>query len=223
MDRFIPLLAILFVSFLAIQSKMAKAAQAKCADVTSAVKIQDGVYVRPSNNGIIFEDENIANIGFIIGDKAIAVIDTGLFYGHEDIKGNKRILPGFDFISDVRTAKDGDGIDNDPTDPGTGSEPNTCPTRGAEQDGWHGTHVAGLAGAVGRQAHGAGLILQGGLDGLPDPPHGVGHEAELTAFVETACRGDQPHIAFGDQVHVAQAAVQIAFGHANDKTQIGSG
>lgn len=79
----------------------------------------------------------------------IAVIDTGLYYDHEDIKGNKRILPGFDFISNPRTAKDGDGIDNDPTDPGTGSPAGTCPGRGVHRDSWHGTHVAGLAGAVG--------------------------------------------------------------------------
>ena len=79
----------------------------------------------------------------------IAVIDSGLYYDHEDIKNNKRLLPGFDFITNIRNAKDGDGVDNDPSDPGTGSEQGTCPTRGAEQDGWHGTHVAGLAGAVG--------------------------------------------------------------------------
>ncbi|MCF6199617.1 MAG: S8 family peptidase [Hyphomicrobiaceae bacterium] len=79
----------------------------------------------------------------------VAILDTGLYYEHEDIKNNPRILPGYDFISDPRNAKDGDGIDNDPSDPGTGSEKGTCASRSAEVDGWHGTHVAGLAGAMG--------------------------------------------------------------------------
>ena len=79
----------------------------------------------------------------------VAILDTGLYYQHEDIKNNQRILPGYDFISDPRNAKDGDGIDNDPSDPGTGSQKGTCASRSAETDGWHGTHVAGLAGAMG--------------------------------------------------------------------------
>lgn len=48
-----------------------------CKDVVPAVQIHAGVYVRPSNDGIIFENKNIANIGFIVGEKEIAVIDSG--------------------------------------------------------------------------------------------------------------------------------------------------
>lgn len=48
-----------------------------CENFKAAIKVQDGVFVRPGNDGIIFEDKNIANIGFIVGEEAIAVIDTG--------------------------------------------------------------------------------------------------------------------------------------------------
>ena len=48
-----------------------------CENIKTVVEVQNGVFVRPGNDGIIFEDKNIANIGFIIGEKAIAVIDTG--------------------------------------------------------------------------------------------------------------------------------------------------
>ncbi len=48
-----------------------------CKNIKAAVEIQKGIFVRPGNNGIIFEDKNIANIGFIVGEQTIAVIDTG--------------------------------------------------------------------------------------------------------------------------------------------------
>ena len=51
------------------------------------IEVQKGVYVRPSKNGVVFEDENIANIGFIVGEEAVAVIDTG-----GSIKEGKRLL-----------------------------------------------------------------------------------------------------------------------------------
>ena len=37
-------------------------------------------YVRPGHHGLIFESEDIANIGFIVGSKCVAVIDTGGSY-----------------------------------------------------------------------------------------------------------------------------------------------
>ena len=62
--------------FIALQSTAAKA-PLNCENIKAAVEVQNGVFVRPGNYGIIFEDKNIANIGFIVGEKAIAVIDTG--------------------------------------------------------------------------------------------------------------------------------------------------
>jgi serine protease len=77
----------------------------------------------------------------------VAVIDTGI-RPHVDLAG--RILSGFDFISDVTTANDGGGRDNDASDPG-----DWC---GADTSSWHGTHVAGTIGANGNNATGVAGI-----------------------------------------------------------------
>ena len=45
----------------------------------------------------------------------VAVLDTGIT-AHPDLLG--RVLPGYDFVSDVDYANDGDGRDADPSDPG---------------------------------------------------------------------------------------------------------
>lgn len=91
------------------------------------------------------------------GDSAIvvAVIDTGIL-PHTDLAG--RTLPGYDFISDARTANDGDGRDADPTDPGdwiTATESAGTDATGGYYSGcaasnstWHGTHVAGTLAAA---------------------------------------------------------------------------
>lgn len=72
----------------------------------------------------------------------VAVIDTGIT-NHSDLNAN--ILPGFDFLSDVNTAKDGNGRDADPSDPGDST---------TGQSSWHGTHVAGTVVAVTNNAKG---------------------------------------------------------------------
>ena len=83
------------------------------------------------------------------GDPSIvvAVIDTGILPDHEDITGSPNIVPGFDMISDPFIANDGDGRDNDPTDPGDAVAANECGfPHDASSDSWHGTHVAGTVG-----------------------------------------------------------------------------
>jgi serine protease len=75
----------------------------------------------------------------------IAVIDTGIL-NHADLSG--RFLAGYDFITDVQAANDGDGRDPDPSDPGDWVTLNECPERPAPRNSsWHGTHVAGTIGA----------------------------------------------------------------------------
>ncbi|MDX2006763.1 MAG: hypothetical protein SFU83_15940 [Meiothermus sp.] len=50
----------------------------------------------------------------------VAVVDTGIFAAHPDFAG--KLLPGYDFISSVSSAGDGDGRDPNPEE----SSPNGC-------------------------------------------------------------------------------------------------
>ena len=92
----------------------------------------------------------------------VAVLDTGITR-HPDL--DSKVLPGYDFVSDVGAANDGNGRDSDPSDPGdaiSAAEANDA--NGAffhcgdpDQSGnlvlaapssWHGTQTAGLIGAA---------------------------------------------------------------------------
>lgn len=66
----------------------------------------------------------------------VAVIDTGIT-SHPDLMS--RVVNGYDMVSDVRNANDGDARDANPNDPG-GDLPQN-------QSSWHGTHCAGTIGA----------------------------------------------------------------------------
>ena len=78
----------------------------------------------------------------------VAIIDTGLVASHQDL-ARDRILPGYDFISLDLVANDGDGRDGDPTDPGDATAAGLCFAGSrATASTWHGSHVAGIAGAV---------------------------------------------------------------------------
>ncbi|MCG3139062.1 MAG: hypothetical protein HJJLKODD_02940 [Phycisphaerae bacterium] len=70
-------------------------------------------------------------------DIVVAVVDTGVLMSHPDMQG--RISEGYDFISDVDTANDGDGIDPDADDPGDSLSGSSS---------FHGTHTAGTIGAA---------------------------------------------------------------------------
>jgi serine protease len=81
----------------------------------------------------------------------VAVVDTGITE-HAEFSG--RTVPGYDFVSDINTANDGDGRDNDPRDPGdwvsvvdisSGKIPWDCQVANSS---WHGTHTAGTIGAA---------------------------------------------------------------------------
>lgn len=68
----------------------------------------------------------------------VALVDTGILADHPDLQEN--LLPGYDFVSDLDRAADGDGIDSDPNDPGLPDDPGNSAV-------FHGTHVAGIVAA----------------------------------------------------------------------------
>lgn len=73
----------------------------------------------------------------------VAVVDTG-YRPHADLAAN--LLPGYDFVSDVTMANDGDARDSDASDPGDwNTNAVNCTVRNSS---WHGTHVAGTIAAV---------------------------------------------------------------------------
>ncbi|MCS6883537.1 MAG: S8 family serine peptidase [Oscillochloridaceae bacterium] len=78
-----------------------------------------------------------------------AILDTGGLLTHEDLAGRTPAgNPGYDFISTLFNANDGNGRDPDPSDPGdwvTSAEATgNCPV---SPSSWHGSHVAGIFGA----------------------------------------------------------------------------
>ncbi|MBI4356584.1 MAG: S8 family peptidase [Gammaproteobacteria bacterium] len=84
-------------------------------------------------------------------DVVVAVLDTGIRPDHPDFKD--QLFPGYDFVSDLAKANDGDGRDPDPTDSGDGVswediKNGEAPCKRASKNTWHGTHVAGTIAAA---------------------------------------------------------------------------
>ena len=73
----------------------------------------------------------------------VAVIDTGILSGHPDLAG--QLVSGYDFVRNVQSARDGDGIDPFPEDQGDG---------GTASNSYHGTHVSGTVAAAGNNGIG---------------------------------------------------------------------
>jgi len=93
------------------------------------------------------------------GNPAIVVadIDTGVRYEHPDllaVAAGGKLLPGYDMVSEVDVANDGDGRDADASDPGdwvTAKEaghPGPFFNCDVVDSSWHGTQVSGIIGAL---------------------------------------------------------------------------
>jgi serine protease len=90
----------------------------------------------------------------------VAVLDTGVRFDHPDLQraaAGGNVLPGYDMISDVDAANDGDGRDADASDPGdwvtlaeiqNAKGPFFECAEAAENSSWHGTQTSGLIGAL---------------------------------------------------------------------------
>ena len=85
------------------------------------------------------------------GNAVVAVLYTGIT-AHPEL--GAQVLPGYDFVSDLAIANDGDGRDADPSDPGDGvsqadkdANPALFGGCDVQRSTWHGTVIAGIVGA----------------------------------------------------------------------------
>ena len=77
-----------------------------------------------------------------------------------------------------------------------------------------------ICGAVERHPDGAALPGQRGEDGLADPPDGVGDELDALVGVELPGRGEEPDVAFADQIGEREPAVLVFLGDRDDEAEV---
>lgn len=117
-----------------------------------AVRYADAVRrVRPAaapNDPLYAQQWSLTNVGAEAAwaqgpgspDVTVAVVDTGIL-PHPDLVG--RLLPGYDFIGDADSARDGDARDPNPRDEGDWLDSGDCGGFPATPSFFHGLFVAG--------------------------------------------------------------------------------
>ncbi|WP_298234549.1 S8 family serine peptidase [uncultured Azohydromonas sp.] len=100
--------------------------------------------------------------GVNIDATRVAVLDSGIT-NHEDLEG--RWIGGYDFVSTIEYAGDGNGRDPDPHDPGDFVTTTSGAFSGCEVENssWHGTKIAGLISAITNNNRGVAGANQGNL------------------------------------------------------------
>lgn len=105
----------------------------------------------------------------------VAVLDTGVRYDHAEllpVGSGGNLLPGYDMVTNVGMANDGNGRDADPTDPGdwityaettsngqfSGCGRDANNNLAAENSSWHGTQTTGVIGALTHNASGMASV-----------------------------------------------------------------
>ncbi len=86
------------------------------------------------------------------GSVVVGIVDTGRT-SHPDL--DSKTVAGMDFISSAWRARDGHGRDGNPADQGDWAAAGECGAGiPANRSTWHGTHVAGIAGARANDGYG---------------------------------------------------------------------
>ncbi|MFO1264869.1 MAG: S8 family serine peptidase [Rhodoferax sp.] len=142
----------------------------------------------------------------------VAVLDTG-YRPHADLLAN--IIGGYDFIAadgvgDYTTANDGDGRDPSALDPGDwNNNANECDV---DTSSWHGTHTAGIIGAVGNNALGLTGVAWGAHI-LPLRVLGVcgGYTSDTAAAIQWAVGNTVPGVP--NNPHPARV-ISMSFGRS---------
>ena len=162
--------------------------RAPAGDVQSSINVEPAWDLAPANSDIV-----------------VGVIDTGVRFDHPDLQragAGGKLLPGYDMISDIPTANDGDGRDADASDPGdwlTLAEVTDrhsvfykCDTV-AEDSSWHGTQTSALIGALTNNAIGMASVARN-VRILPVRALGKcgGYDSDILAAMRWAAGLDVP-------------------------------
>jgi serine protease len=187
------------------------------------------------NWDLIWDDASITNLDDVI----VAVIDTGIVrkFGtkgssnHEDFGGgdlaSSPFVYEYDTISDAGRARDGNGYDNDATDPGDNPNPALSSFHGTHVIGTIGAYVnngtTGVAGMAGRSAAGSSVKIMplralgsGGIGTTADIVTAILYAAKLPNSTNQlpAQKADVINLSLGSKVDdsMLESAVNAAYG-----------